>query len=73
MASYTLKNVASFAIGYSLSKYKEKRKIQKSTLAEHIERYVKENECDYSQVSDILFELAEEYAEYAGRNIEQIK
>ena len=33
MASNTLKNVASFAIGYSLSKYKEKRKIQKSTLA----------------------------------------
>ena len=40
----TLKNVASFAIGYSLSKYKEKRKIKKSTLAEHIERYVKEND-----------------------------
>lgn len=65
-----LKNVASFAIGYSLSKYKEKRKIKKSTLAEHIERYVKENDCDNNQVSNILYELAEEYA---ARAAEQLK
>lgn len=62
MANNTLKNVASFAIGYSLSKYKEKRKIKKSTLAEHIERYVEENDCDYDAVASLLHKIADEYS-----------
>ncbi len=61
MSKETLKNIASFALGYSISKYKEKKKLQKSTLAEYIERYVKENNCDYNEVASILFDLAEEY------------
>lgn len=61
MANNTLKNIASFAIGYSLSKYNEKRKIHKASLAEYIERYVKENKCDYHEVAAILFDLAEDY------------
>ena len=66
MASNALKNVASFAIGYSLSKYKEKRKIKKSTLAEYIQRYVEENDCDYDAVASLLHEIANEYS---SRNV----
>ena len=57
----TTKNILSFVAGYALSKYKEKRKLKNSSLAEHIEKYIKENDPDVRSIADDLNALASYY------------